>query len=108
MHWALIVALPVLAIIGLFVWGKRRTEKKHAVFTKRDVASAIENVLADGDHDEWDLFLAWPVADSYLESVRKRCIAISEEYSGIEKGKDIASKGETRLHEILDELRSRA
>jgi len=108
MHWVLMVALLVIAVVGFFVWGNHRTKIEHAAFTKSDVIAAIENVLTDGYHDEWDLFLAWPIGDSYLESVRQRCVAISSEYSGIEKGKDIATKGETSLHEILDELKSRA
>jgi hypothetical protein len=102
----LIVALLAVAVVGFFVWANHRTKKKHAAFTNSDVVAAIENVLSDSYHDEWDSFLAWPIGDSYLESVRKRCIAISSEYSGTEKGKDIATSGETKLHEILDELKS--
>jgi hypothetical protein len=108
MHWVLIVALLIAAFGGFFVWGNHRTKIEHAVFTKSDVMAAIENVLSDGYHDEWDLFLAWPIGDSYLESVRQRCVDISSEYSGIENGKDIATKGEMKLREILDELKSRA
>ena len=108
MHWVLIVALLVIAGVGFFVWANHRTKKEHAAFTKSDVIVAIENILSDGYHDEWDLFLAWPIGDSYLESVRQRCIAISSEYSGVEKGKDIATGGETQLHLILDELKSHA
>lgn len=108
MQWILIVALFVISVVGFFVWANHRTKKNHAAFTKSDVVAAVENVLSDGSHDEWDLFLGWPITDSYLESVRQRCIAISSQYSDIEKGKDIATKGETKLHEILDELKSRA
>ena len=108
MHWVLIIALLVVAVVAFFTWANYRTKKEHAAFTKTDVIAAIEDVLEDGYHDEWDLFLAWPIGDAYLESVRQRCIAISSEYSGIEKGKDIATKGETKLHEILVEIKSRA
>jgi len=97
MNWILIVRLLVITIVGFFAWTNDRTKKQHAVFTKSDVVAAIENVLSDGYHDEWDLFLAWPIGDSYLESVRQRCTAISSEYSGVEKGKDIATKGETEV-----------
>jgi uncharacterized membrane protein len=79
MHWVLIIALLVIAVICFFVWANRQTKRQHAAFTKSDVIAAIENVLSDGYHDEWDLFLAWPIGDSYLESVRQRCHAISSE-----------------------------
>ena len=108
MHWVLIVWLVIIAIVVFFDWANHRTKIQHAAFTKSDVIAAIENVVSGDDHDEWDLFLAWPIGDPYLESVRQRCLAISSEYSGIEQGKDIATKGETILHEILDEIKSRA
>lgn len=108
MHWVLIVTLLVIAVFCLFAWGNQRTKTQHAAFTKSDIIAAIENVLLGSRHDEWDLFLAWPIGDSYLESVRQRCIAISSEYSGTEKGKDIATGGETKLYLILDELKNRA
>jgi hypothetical protein len=109
MHWVLIVWLVIIAIVVFFNWANHRTKIQHAAFTKSDVIAAIENVVwGYDDHDEWDLFLAWPIGDPYLESVRQRCLAISSEYSGIEQGKDIATKGETILLEILDEIESRA
>ena len=108
MQWVLIATLLVIAVFCFFAWANHQTKKEHAAFTKRDVMTAIENVLSSDDyHDEWDLFLAWPIGDSYLESVRQRCIAISNEFSGTEKGKDIAISGETKLHLILDELKGR-
>ena len=108
MYWVLIATLLVVAGFYFFRWANQQTQKRHAAFTKSDVIAAIENVLSGGDHDEWDLFLAWPIEDAYLESVRQRCLAISSEYSGAEKGKDIASGGETKLLLILDELEKRA
>jgi hypothetical protein len=108
MHWFLIIALLLIAVFCFFGWANRQTKKQHAAFTKNDVIAAIENVLSDGHHDEWDLFLAWPIGDSYLESVRQQCLAISNEFSGIEKGKDIATGGETKLYLILDELKNHA
>lgn len=108
MHWVLIATLLVIAVFVFFWWANKDTKRQHAAFTKSDVIAAIENVLADDYHDEWDLFLAWPIGDAYLESVRQRCMAISNEYSGVEKGRDIASAGETKLYLILDELKRRA
>jgi hypothetical protein len=108
MHWVLIIVLLVIAVFCFFGWANHQTKRQHAAFTNSDVIAAIENVLSDDYHDEWDLFLAWPIGDSYLESVRHRCIDISSEYSGTEKGKDIATGGETKLHLIIDELKNRA
>ena len=108
MHWV-VITLIVIAVPWLFAWGNHQSKKQHAAFTKSDVMAAIEDVLSDGyHHDEWEMFLAWPIGDSYLESVRQRCIAISNEYSGTEKGKDIATNGEAKLHLVLDELKNRA
>lgn len=104
MHW--IVAGIIFAIILFFVWADNQTKKQHAAFTKGDVIAALENVLNGDCHDEWDLFLAWPIQDTHLESIRQRCIAICEEYSNGEKGKDIAAGGEPKLLLILDELKS--
>jgi hypothetical protein len=106
-QWVFIISLLVLAVFCFFGWANRQTKRQNAAFTKSDVIAAIENVLSDSYHDEWDLFLAWPIADSYLESVRQRCLAISSEYSDREKGKDIATAGEIKLHLILDELKGR-
>lgn len=93
-----------IAVVLFFVWANSQTKKRHAVFTRDDVVAAIENVLSGNMHDEWDLFLRWPISDPNLESVRQRCIAISEEYSGVEPGKDIGTRGEEKLKIILDEL----
>ena len=108
MYWIPVASLLVLAVLSFFAWSNHQAKRQHAGFTKDDVRAAIENVLSGDSHDEWDLFLAWPIGDPYLESVRQRCIGISKEYSGAEKGKDIATGGETTLRLILDELRNRA
>jgi predicted RNA-binding protein len=94
-------------VFCFFGWANHQAKKQHAAFTRSDVIAAIENVLSNDYHDEWDLFLSWPIRVSYLESMRQRCIAISEEYSGKEKGKHIATSGESKLLLILDELRDR-
>jgi hypothetical protein len=102
--------LVVVALFCFFRWANYETKKAHAAFTTRDVIAAIENVISpvDDDHDEWDSFLSWPIRDPRLETVRQRCLAISKEYSGIEKGKDIATAGEAQLRVILEELRNLA
>jgi hypothetical protein len=107
MTWLVIVLLIAIFIRLFFCWANHQTKKQHAAFAKDDVVKAIENVFADELHDEWDLFLAWPINDPYLESVRQKCLLIFKEHQGKEKGKDIETAGEAKLKSILDELTKR-
>jgi hypothetical protein len=108
MAWIVTAALIAALIVIVFWWGNSQTRKQHAAFTKNDVVKAIENVLTNDYHDEWDLFLAWPIRDPYLEAVRQECLVVCKEHSGKEKGRDIETTGEARLRLILDELTTRA
>jgi hypothetical protein len=96
------------AIVAFFVWGNRQTAKAHARFTPRDVESALAEVLDPQarDHDTWDLFLAWPINDPYLESIRQECQRIFRECPG-GPGKGISDDGEQRVAALLAELRRR-
>ena len=57
--------------------------------------------MVDGYHDEWDLFLAWPIDDPYLESVRQRCIRVCDE----DGPEPVEARLRQELEEILQELR---
>jgi hypothetical protein len=106
-----LAALVLTAAVAFFVWATGETKTRHAAFTVADVVAAIANVLdldEAGCHDEWDLFLAWPVGDPYLESIRQRCLAIARQHSGREPGMDIGPDGAAELMSILDELTARA
>jgi len=107
MNWVIILSLIVLVIVVFFGWANNQAKKQHTAFTKDDVVKAIENVFSNDLHDEWDLFLAWPINDPYLESVRQKCLLIFKEHQGKEKGKDIETAGESKLRLILDELTKR-
>ena len=74
-------AVLIASVTAFFVWTNGATERQHARFTAEDVQSAVENCLDlhGDDHDEWDLFLGWPIDDPYLESVRQRCIRLWDE-----------------------------
>ena len=79
----------VVVIVLVLVWGgalrdllvsrgvlrDRTMRGQHARFTREDVRAAIENAV-DGDREEWGWFLAYPIDNPYLESVRQRCSAI--------------------------------
>jgi hypothetical protein len=95
-------AVLIASVTAFFVWANGATKRQHARVAAEDVQSAIENCLClhDTDHDEWDLFLAYPIADSYLESVRQRCIQIWD-------AEPVEPRLRQQLDEILRELRSR-
>lgn len=108
MSWIVAVSLIGTFVIIFFWWANRQTKKQHAAFTKDDVVKAIDNVFTNDSHDEWDLFLAWPINDPHLESMRRKCILIRNVHGGKEKGKDIETAGEFKLRTILNELTKHA
>jgi hypothetical protein len=93
----------IASVTAFFVWANGATERQHARFAAEDVQSAVENCLDlhGDDHDEWDLFLGWPIDDPYLESVRQRCIQIRD-------AEPVEARLRQELEEILQELRTRA
>jgi hypothetical protein len=95
-------------VIAFLVWGNGETaiRREHARFTCEDVQSAVENCLdLHGiDHDEWDLFLGFPIDDPYLESVRQRCIRVWDE----DGPEPVEARSRREVEEILQELRTRA
>ena len=97
-----------IGVTGFFIWANKKTQRQHARFTKCDVIAALENVIS-GDsviHDEWDLFLTWPIRDPYLESLRKRCLDISSNDVN-EPGRDLSIAGVEKVRSILNELHDR-
>jgi hypothetical protein len=106
--WAVIFAAAA-GIVAFFAWANRQTAKAHARFTARDVEIALAELLDPEaqTHDTWDLFLAWPIDDSYLESIRQECLKICRECPPI-PGKDINEEGEARVAALLADLRRRS
>jgi hypothetical protein len=99
----------VIALVALvFILGSRTTALGHARFTTADVEEALTEVISPDSayHDAWDLFLAWPIGDPYLESIRQRCLAIVKN-DDPPKGRDISYGAERQIKALLDELRSR-
>jgi hypothetical protein len=93
---------------GFFAWANRQTAKAHARFTAKDVEIALRELLeAEAPtHDTWDLFLAWPINDPYLESIRQESWRICRECPPA-PGKDINEEGEKRVAALLADLRRR-
>ena len=108
MNIAAIIVFGIIGIAVFFSWANNQARKQHERFTKSDVISALENVISieSVSHDEWDLFLAWPILDPYLESVRMSCLQISFEHSD-EPGRDLSVAGEAKVRSILKELYDR-
>ena len=75
--WAVIIAAAA-GIVAFFAWANRQTAKAHARFTAGDVEIALRELLDPEapTHDAWDLFLAWPIDDPHLESIRQECLKI--------------------------------
>jgi hypothetical protein len=105
--WATVIAAAA-GIVAFFVWANRQTAKAHARFSPRDVETALAELLDPQahDHETWDLFLAWPINDSYLESIRLECLRICQECPPV-PGKDINEEGQKRVAALLAELRRR-
>lgn len=104
---AFLVVAEVLgvALIVVLLWGGRKTKAQNAALSKGQVEAALENLISDDSccHDAFDLFLAFPINDGYLESVRKRCIEIAQKYPG-EPGQDISPEGGQQIAMLLREL----
>jgi hypothetical protein len=105
--WMAALAAAV-GIIVFFAWANRQTAKAHAPFTPKDVEIALTELLDPQahDHDTRDLFLAWPIDDPYLESIRLECLRICQECPPV-PGKDINEEGEKRVATLLADLRRR-
>ena len=105
--WAAVIAAAA-GIVMVFRWANRQTAKAHAGFTPKDVEAALAELLDPHarTHDTWDLFLAWPINDPYLESIRVECLQICRECPPV-PGKDINEDGEKRVAALLAKLRRR-
>jgi hypothetical protein len=105
--WAALIATAA-GLAVFFVWANRQTAKAHVRFTPKDVETALSELLDPRahDHDTWDLFLAWPINDSYLESIRLECLRICRECPPV-PGRDINEEGEKRVAALLAELQRR-
>jgi hypothetical protein len=81
MTWLLVLAAVVVAAALFFPWASRRTAKAHARFGRKDVEGVLAQIVSPETKtsDDWDLFLAWPIDDPFLESIRQECVRIDRE-----------------------------
>ena len=98
--WAAAIAAAA-GIVVFFMWANRQTARAHARFTPEDVETALTEFLDPQarDLDIWYLFLAWPINDPYLESIRLECQRICQEFP--------PAHAEKRVAALLEELRRR-
>ena len=72
--------------------------------TRQDVIAALMNALGlDGAdlHDEFDMFLARPIRDPYLESLRTEILALAQSEGQPIRGRDFGPKAEEGLRRTL-------
>ena len=108
MRW--IVGLGLVAAWVLFtILVNRRVAKVHARFQVRDVEEVLAELASTGSQtcDNWDQFLAWPIDDPYLDSIRQRCLTIDRECAPKHEDEAINEDGVARIRTLLQELRDR-
>jgi len=103
----LIIGLAFSALIVFFILANRLTQSIHAKFEKKDVVSALKNLISEdySSRDEFDLFISWPINDPYLESVRQRAIAICKQFPSTAT-QDISQDGAEQIRKLVNELQS--
>ncbi len=107
MSTVFIVIICLVAVVALLMAFSKKTQPISA--TSEEVATSIENFVEGrgGDHD-WDDFLHFPLTDTYLESVRKKCDSVFTEYPATLKGHYCSDAGTAVLRALAADVRSRA
>jgi hypothetical protein len=102
MDWAVGFLVVIGGLVLFFTWANRMTAKSHARFTPKDVEAALVEFVSPESryHDDWDLFLSWPIDDPRLESIRQECVRIAVGSSD-ERDREAVR----RVEEILVQLR---
>jgi hypothetical protein len=101
------VATFLVGAAGLFAWANRATRRVQ-VLGPRDVEAALRCVFDDSqDHCAFDDFLAWPIDDPCLESIRVRCREIVRTSAPAKRGEDISQNGKEQIRELIRDLQTR-
>ena len=97
----------IVALVVFFSWAGRETKAQHAKFDKSNVLSALSNLISDEstDHDEFDLFISWPINDPYLESIRQRVIEIANKYPK-QVNRDISIEAAKEIEGLIYEIQN--
>jgi hypothetical protein len=106
MQMAIAITSIVVLVLLFFAWDYGQTKRAHLAFSREDVLAALDNVLSEDCvlHDEWDMFLTWPIKDAYLESLRNRCLDICKNDKR-DPGRDLSESGIAQVEAMRQELR---
>jgi hypothetical protein len=99
------VSVVLIAILLFYIWAGNQARAKHAKFEKKDVISALRNLISEDSvsHDEFDLFVSHPILDPYLEAVRQRALDIDRKHPG-KPNQDISEAGANEIAKLIEEL----
>jgi hypothetical protein len=104
-------ALVLVFVAGGAVFlarGQQETRRRHASLGPAEVKAALQCVLDDTQyHDAFDLFLAWPIDDPYLESIRTQCCEIVRTSPPPRRAEDVSESCKDQIRALLVDLRGR-
>src|SRR4051794_7624208 len=77
-----VITVVIGAVAAFFTWANASTRRAYARSTRSDVEAALMEFVSPESvyYDTWELFLAWPIRDPYLESIRQRCQPIADRH----------------------------
>lgn len=109
MSTVFVACLILVGFVAFFAWAGNQAKTRHAKFNKSDVLSALNNLISDDstNHDEFDMFISWPISDSYLESIRKRAIEVLTKYKPTANCA-VPAEGMSKIEELIIELQNHA
>jgi hypothetical protein len=92
----------------LFAVSNVFTRWQHASFGPADVLEALETLFDEEPHsmDDWDLFLSWPIKDSYCEHVRQECVRALTECPPV-ANEFVSDDAARRIRVLLEDVRRR-
>lgn len=83
-----------------------RLSRRRNVMTYEEVAAIIERFLdGAGDVWDWDDFITRPLADDLLDTIRKHCATLREQYPPTEANRYTNERGEEILRGYVRQLR---
>lgn len=99
---ALFLLATLIPLVPFLVWLARRTARP----TRADVADTLEAFLnGTGRPHDWEAFVARPLGDPHLESIRTRCGHLPVEFPPQRPGQYCSEAGMRTLRSLISELR---
>lgn len=102
----IISAIGVAVALVASLLSKQR--RKMPTMTHEHVALTIESFLeGKGNSYDWDDFTSVEIGDPYLDSIRKTCNDVHDDYPATEKGHYCNPEGVAVMQTLIQEIRSR-